>query len=134
MVRLLAYFQRQQRRNFTNQNVEIYKLVYQYSHTHPIPNTPNSSLTNTRNREEEIEKTLHPNTPNSSLTNTGNREEGNTRNREEGIEKTLHPNTPKSSLTNTRNREELASYAKLENSNNNMHKQISLFHSLFSSL
>ena len=51
MVRLLAYFQRQQRRNFTNQNVEIYKLVYQYSHTHPIPNTPNSSLTNTRNRE-----------------------------------------------------------------------------------
>ena len=31
--------------------MEIYKLVYQYSHTHPIPNTPNSSLTNTRNRE-----------------------------------------------------------------------------------
>ena len=27
------------------------ELVYQYSHTHPIPNTPNSSLTNTRNRE-----------------------------------------------------------------------------------
>ena len=31
--------------------MEIYKLVYQYSHTHPIPNTPNSSLTNTKNRE-----------------------------------------------------------------------------------
>ena len=32
--------------------MEIYKLVYQYSHTHPIPNTHNSSLTNTRNRED----------------------------------------------------------------------------------
>ena len=31
--------------------MEIYKLVHQYSHTHPIRNTPNSSLTNTRNRE-----------------------------------------------------------------------------------
>ena len=31
--------------------MEIYKLVHQYSHTHPIPNTPNSSLTNTKNRE-----------------------------------------------------------------------------------
>ena len=31
--------------------MEIYKLVYQHSHTHPIPNTPNSSLTNTSNRE-----------------------------------------------------------------------------------
>ena len=25
--------------------------MYQYSHTHPIPNKPNSSLTNTRNKE-----------------------------------------------------------------------------------
>ena len=31
--------------------MEIYKLVYQYSHTHPIPNTPNNSLTNIKNRE-----------------------------------------------------------------------------------
>ena len=31
--------------------MKIYKLVYQYSHNNPNPNTPNSSLTNTKNRE-----------------------------------------------------------------------------------
>ena len=43
----------------------------------------------------------------------------------QGIEKNLHPMLNQRTLT---------FYAKLENSNNNMHKQISLFHSLFSSL
>ena len=32
--------------------MEIYKLVYQYSYTHSIPNTPNSSLTN--NKEQRF--------------------------------------------------------------------------------
>lgn len=31
--------------------MEIYKLVYQYSHNNSISNTPNNSLKNTVNRE-----------------------------------------------------------------------------------